>query len=157
MILPNAVALLVAAPLRCDARPCRRRRRVSGLGGTVALFYVKTPSGSGTIVLLAIGIFLGGFAGTLLRDAVRRCRYPPPRCTSTSTAPPAAMLRCAHEATSWTRTWLTGTRRTASTTTSTPTTSTTTKEDYDEHGRQNTTTNTDDEHLTTNTDAEAWE
>ncbi len=75
MILPNAVALLVARSFAATAALAVVVGVLSGLGGTVASFYANTPSG-GTIVLLAIGIFLVASVGTSLRDAVRRRRHP---------------------------------------------------------------------------------
>jgi zinc transport system permease protein len=75
MIIPNAVALLVARSFAATAALAVVVGTVAGLGGTVVSFYADTPSG-GTIVLLAIAAFLVTAVVTGARDAVRRRLHP---------------------------------------------------------------------------------
>jgi zinc transport system permease protein len=75
MIVPNAVALLFARSFVATVLLAVVVGVAAGLSGTVVSFYANTPSG-GTIVLLAVGVFLLAALGGGLRDAVQRRRHP---------------------------------------------------------------------------------
>ena len=117
MIVPSAVAQLVARSFRQTLYLACAIGLLVSVGGTSASYYAGTPSG-GTIVLLAIALFLLVTAGTAAGPA---CTPP----TRTSTGRAAGTRRC-RTATTWTTTTTgTCTRRTgrgpACTTTSTAT------------------------------------
>jgi zinc transport system permease protein len=67
MIVPNAAAQLLAGSFRSAIRYAVLIGVVASVGGVATSFYANTPSG-GTIVLLAIGIFLAASTGTALRS-----------------------------------------------------------------------------------------
>ncbi|HYY11935.1 MAG TPA: metal ABC transporter permease [Kineosporiaceae bacterium] len=75
MIVPNAVALLVARSFAATVVLAVAVGIAAGLTGTVASFYANTPPG-GTIVLLAVAVFLLAALATSVRDGVRRRRHP---------------------------------------------------------------------------------
>src|SRR3712207_535358 len=71
MIVPSAIAQLVARSFRQTLYLACLIGLVVSLSGTTASYYAGTPSG-GTIVLLAIALFLLVSAGAALRDATAR-------------------------------------------------------------------------------------
>ena len=121
MIIPNATAQLLGRSFRSSMWWAVAIGVVSSVGGVLLSYQAETPSG-GTIVLLAIALFLLVSAGSVVADRARRaaharserhdhehgpgCGHPPSSTTTTST----------------TCTTVTGTRRTKGTTTSTVTT-----------------------------------
>jgi zinc transport system permease protein len=74
MILPSAVAQLVARSFRQTVLLACGIGLVVSLSGTTASYYAGTPSG-GTIVLLAIALFLGVTTVITVRDATARRRH----------------------------------------------------------------------------------
>jgi zinc transport system permease protein len=74
MIVPSAVAQLVARSFRSTVYLACGIGLVVSVSGTTASYYAGTPSG-GTIVLLAIALFLGVTAAVALRDAAARRRH----------------------------------------------------------------------------------
>ncbi|TQN43691.1 zinc transport system permease protein [Blastococcus colisei] len=74
MIVPSAIAQLVARSFRQAVLLACGVGLLVSLSGTTASYYTGTPSG-GTIVLLAIGLFLVVTAGVSLRDALRHRRH----------------------------------------------------------------------------------
>jgi zinc transport system permease protein len=74
MIVPSAVAQLVARSFRQALYLACAIGLVVSVSGTTTSYYVGTPSG-GTIVLLAIALFLVVSAGVALRDATVRRRH----------------------------------------------------------------------------------
>lgn len=74
MIVPNAVAQLVAGSFRTTMALATVVGVVVSVAGVVASFYADTPSG-GTIVLLAIAVFLLVAVGTSVRDGIHRRRH----------------------------------------------------------------------------------
>lgn len=76
MILPNAVAQLLAGSFRTSLAVAVAVGLVVSVGGTLGSYYVDTPPG-GTIVLLAIAVFLlAALAGTVRRAVHARARRP---------------------------------------------------------------------------------
>ncbi len=75
MIVPNAVALLVARSFASTVLLAVAVGVAAGVSGTVTSFYANTPPG-GTIVLLAVAAFLVASLVAAARDAVRRRRHP---------------------------------------------------------------------------------
>ena len=75
MIVPNAVALLFARSFTATVLLAVVVGVAAGLSGTVVSFYANTPPG-GTIVLLAVAVFLLTAAAGTARDAVQRRRHP---------------------------------------------------------------------------------
>jgi zinc transport system permease protein len=76
MILPNAVAQLVAGSFRTSLVVAVIVGLTVSVTGTAGSYYLDTPSG-GTIVLLAIAVFLVAAAGAALRRRIRaRLRAP---------------------------------------------------------------------------------
>lgn len=74
MILPSAVAQLLAGSFRQSVVLACGIGLVVSLAGTTASYYTGTPSG-GTIVLLAIALFLLTTSGVALREATARRRH----------------------------------------------------------------------------------
>ncbi len=74
MIVPSAVAQLVARSFRQAIALACAIGLVVSVTGTTASYYTSTPSG-GTIVLLAIALFLVVTAAVSLRDATARRRH----------------------------------------------------------------------------------
>ncbi|TQN43901.1 zinc transport system permease protein [Blastococcus colisei] len=74
MIVPSAVAQLLARSFRQALFLACSIGLVVSLSGTTASYYTGTPSG-GTIVLLAIALFLLVSVGTGLRDLTARRRH----------------------------------------------------------------------------------
>ncbi len=74
MIVPSAIAQLLARSFRQALYLACAIGLVVSVSGTSASYYTGTPSG-GTIVLLAIALFLIASAGTALRDATARRRH----------------------------------------------------------------------------------
>ncbi|TFV61889.1 metal ABC transporter permease [Geodermatophilus sp. DF01-2] len=74
MIVPSAVAQLLAGSFRRAVQLACAIGLLVSVGGTTASYYVGTPSG-GTIVVLAIGLFLAVTAAVALRDATARRRH----------------------------------------------------------------------------------
>ena len=74
MIVPNATAQLVARSFRSAIRIAVVIGVVCSVGGVTISYYVDTPAG-GTIVLLAIAIFLLAASYSSLRDRVARRRH----------------------------------------------------------------------------------
>ncbi len=74
MIVPNAAAQLVARSFRQTVGLACVIGVVVSVGGTASSYYAGTPSG-GTIVLLAIAVFLVAVAGVALREAAARRRH----------------------------------------------------------------------------------
>jgi zinc transport system permease protein len=74
MILPSAVAQLLARSFRQTVFLACGIGLVVSVSGTTASYYAGTPSG-GTIVLLAIALFLLVTAGVALRGATGRRRH----------------------------------------------------------------------------------
>jgi zinc transport system permease protein len=74
MIVPNAVAQLLAASFRQALLLACAIGLVVSVTGTTASYYVGTPSG-GTIVLLAIAVFLVAAVVVALRDMVWARRH----------------------------------------------------------------------------------
>jgi zinc transport system permease protein len=75
MIVPNAVAQLLARSFRATALTAVAVGTGVSVSGVVASYYANTPTG-GTIVLLAIAVFLLVAAAAAGRDAVGRRRHP---------------------------------------------------------------------------------
>lgn len=76
MIVPNAVAQLTAGSFRSSMLVAVLVGIAVSVAGTVASFYADTPSG-GTIVLLAIAVFLVAAGTAALRTRVHASRYHP--------------------------------------------------------------------------------
>ena len=76
MIVPNAVAQLVATSFRGSLAVAAAVGVGVSVAGTAGSYYAGTPSG-GTIVLLAIAVFLAAAAGSGLRRAVHARRGRP--------------------------------------------------------------------------------
>ncbi len=74
MIVPSAVAQLVARSFRQTLYLACAIGLLVSVGGTSASYYAGTPSG-GTIVLLAIALFLLVTAGTAVRELTARRRH----------------------------------------------------------------------------------
>jgi zinc transport system permease protein len=74
MIVPSAVAQLLSRSFRQTLYLACAIGTVVSVGGTSASYYAGTPSG-GTIVLLAIALFLLVTAGRALREAGARRRH----------------------------------------------------------------------------------
>jgi zinc transport system permease protein len=74
MIVPNAIAQLLCGSFRATLALATGVGVVVSLAGTVTSFYADTPSG-GTIVLIAIGLFVVVTAGSALRGAVHGRRH----------------------------------------------------------------------------------
>ena len=74
MIVPNATAQLVARSFRSAIRIAVVIGVVCSVGGVTLSYYVDTPAG-GTIVLLAIALFLLAASYSSLRDRVARRRH----------------------------------------------------------------------------------
>jgi zinc transport system permease protein len=74
MIVPSAVAQLLARSFRQALYLACAIGLVVSVSGTTASYYTGTPSG-GTIVLLAIALFLLVSAGVALRDATAHRRH----------------------------------------------------------------------------------
>ncbi len=74
MILPNAIAQLLCHSFRASLVVAVATGVVVSVAGIGTSFYVNTPSG-GTIVLLAIAVFMLAALGAALRDAVARRRH----------------------------------------------------------------------------------
>jgi zinc transport system permease protein len=74
MIVPSAVAQLVSRSFRQTVYLACAIGLVVSVGGTSASYYAGTPSG-GTIVLLAIALFLLVTSGIALREAGARRRH----------------------------------------------------------------------------------
>jgi zinc transport system permease protein len=74
MIVPNAVAPLLARSFRQAVVLACALGLVVSVSGTAASYYVGTPSG-GTIVLLAIAVFLVVTAAVAVRDAAAGRRH----------------------------------------------------------------------------------
>ncbi|WP_461021932.1 metal ABC transporter permease [Thalassiella azotivora] len=75
MIVPNAVAQLVARSFRGTLLTAVVVGVITSVGGVATSYYANTPSG-GTIVVLAIGVFLLTALGTWARAALARRRDP---------------------------------------------------------------------------------
>lgn len=75
MIVPNAVAQQVANSFRSSMVTAMAVGVVVSVGGTATSFYADTPSG-GTIVLLAIAMFLLATAGAGVLRSVHARRHP---------------------------------------------------------------------------------
>jgi zinc transport system permease protein len=74
MIVPSAVAQLLARSFRQTLYLACAIGLVVSVSGTTASYYTGTPSG-GTIVLLAIALFLAVTAGVTLREVTARRRH----------------------------------------------------------------------------------
>jgi zinc transport system permease protein len=74
MILPSAVAQLVGRSFRSTLLLACAIGVVVSVAGTAGSYYTGTPSG-GTIVLLAIALFLAVTAAVALREATARRRH----------------------------------------------------------------------------------
>ena len=74
MILPNATAQLLGRSFRATVRWAVLIGVVSSVGGLLASYYAETPSG-GTIVLVAIGIFIVAAVTTAALAQVRARRH----------------------------------------------------------------------------------
>jgi zinc transport system permease protein len=74
MIVPSAIAQLLARSFRQTLLLACAVGVVVSVSGTTASYYTGTPSG-GTIVLLAIGVFLVVTTAVTLRDATARRRH----------------------------------------------------------------------------------
>ncbi len=74
MIVPNAAAQLLAGSFRTAIRYAVAIGVISSVGGVTGSFYAETPSG-GTIVIVAIGIFLLASIGTSVRARVVSRRH----------------------------------------------------------------------------------
>jgi zinc transport system permease protein len=70
MIIPNATAQLLGRSFRASVRWAVLIGVLASVGGVVVSFYAETPSG-GTIVLLAIGVFVVVAAGTAVAARLR--------------------------------------------------------------------------------------
>jgi zinc transport system permease protein len=71
MVVPIAAAQVLATSFRSTAAIGATIGVVASVSGVAGSFYADTPSG-GTIVLVAIAIFLAALVGSALRNAVRR-------------------------------------------------------------------------------------
>lgn len=76
MIVPNAVAQLTASSFRTSMATSVVVGVLVSVGGTALSFYTNTPSG-GTIVLLAIAVFLLAAVWAAVRSATHSRRYHP--------------------------------------------------------------------------------
>jgi zinc transport system permease protein len=74
MIVPSAIAQLIGRSFRQTVYLACAIGLVVSVGGTASSYYAGTPSG-GTIVLLAIALFLLVTAGVAVRDATGRRRH----------------------------------------------------------------------------------
>lgn len=74
MIVPNATAQLLGRSFRACVRLAVLIGVGSGVGGVLVSYYAATPSG-GTIVLLAIAVFLAASAGTAVRARLGARRH----------------------------------------------------------------------------------
>ncbi|QIM21149.1 metal ABC transporter permease [Phycicoccus sp. HDW14] len=74
MIIPNATAQLLARSFGSSVRWAVLLGVVASVGGVVVSYEAETPSG-GTIVLLAIGLFLAVNAGAVVLARVRRAAH----------------------------------------------------------------------------------
>ncbi len=74
MIIPNATAQLLARSFGASVRWAVLLGVLASVGGVVVSYQAETPSG-GTIVLLAIGIFLAVNAGAVVIGRVRRAAH----------------------------------------------------------------------------------
>ncbi len=74
MIVPSAIAQLLARSFRQALLLACALGLVVSVTGTTVSYYTRTPSG-GTIVLLAITLFLAVSAGVTLREATGRRRH----------------------------------------------------------------------------------
>ena len=74
MIIPNATAQLLARSFRSSVGWAVGIGVVSAVGGVLLSYEAETPSG-GTIVLVAIGLFLLVSLAAVVRDRVRRARH----------------------------------------------------------------------------------
>ncbi|RBY84894.1 metal ABC transporter permease [Blastococcus sp. TF02A-30] len=74
MIVPSAVAQLLARSFRQTLYLACAIGLVVSVSGTTTSYYTGTPSG-GTIVLIAIALFLAVSAGVAMRDATARRRH----------------------------------------------------------------------------------
>jgi len=74
MIIPNASAQVLASSFRSSVRWAVLIGVLASIGGVVGSFYAGTPSG-GTIVLVAIAIFLVATGGAALRTRFRARRH----------------------------------------------------------------------------------
>jgi zinc transport system permease protein len=74
MIVPSAVAQLVGRSFRQTVYLACAIGLLVSVGGTAASYYAGTPSG-GTIVLLAIALFLVVTSGVAVREATARRRH----------------------------------------------------------------------------------
>ncbi len=70
MILPNATAQLLARSFAASVRVAVAVGVLASLGGVLGSFYAATPSG-GTIVLVAIGVFVATAGATAITGRVR--------------------------------------------------------------------------------------
>jgi len=77
MIVPNAVAQLTAGSFRLSMLVAVLVGVTVSVAGTAVSFYADTPSG-GTIVLLAIAVFLLAAGWAALRTRLHAARYHPP-------------------------------------------------------------------------------
>ena len=73
MIVPNAVGQVTARSFRASVLTAVAVGVVVSVGGTVTSFYADTPSG-GTIVLLAIAVFVAAAVGSAAREALHTRR-----------------------------------------------------------------------------------
>ena len=74
MILPNAIAQLLCHSFRASLVVAVATGVVVSVAGIAGSFYANTPSG-GTIVLLAIAVFMLAALGAAIRDALARRRH----------------------------------------------------------------------------------
>lgn len=74
MIIPNATAQLLGRSFHSSVRWAVVLGVLCSVGGVVTSFYASTPSG-GTIVLLAIGVFLVAAVGVAARDRLATRRH----------------------------------------------------------------------------------
>lgn len=74
MIIPNATAQLVSRSFRGSLVAASLIGLVASVGGVVLSFYAETPSG-GTIVLLAIGVFLVASVASGVVHRIRRVSH----------------------------------------------------------------------------------
>jgi zinc transport system permease protein len=75
MIVPNAVAQLVSSSFRTTAQVAVGVGTLVSVAGVGTSYYANTPSG-GTIVLLAIALFMVVAGGAAIRDRVGARRHP---------------------------------------------------------------------------------
>ncbi|MEO8555075.1 MAG: metal ABC transporter permease [Actinomycetota bacterium] len=74
MIVPNATAQLVARSFRSAIRTAVVIGVICSVGGVTLSYYADTPAG-GTIVLLAIALFLSAASYSTVRDRLARRRH----------------------------------------------------------------------------------